>query len=101
MTTTATTATDVASTRTKPVDGAAAVDVARRRASEWYALAACGAFWAVFAWRSAASPSGRRFTLFDDAMISMRYGQTLADGHGFVWYPGAPKVEGYTNPLWT
>jgi len=43
----------------------------------------------------------RRFTLFDDAMISMSYARTMADGHGLVWYPGAPLVEGITNPLWT
>ena len=35
-------------------------------------------------------------------MISMRYAQNLAAGHGLVWNPGEmPPVEGYTNLLWT
>jgi hypothetical protein len=41
------------------------------------------------------------FTLFDDAMISMRYARNLADGHGLLWNPGQAPVEGYTNFLWT
>jgi hypothetical protein len=41
------------------------------------------------------------YTLFDDEMISMRYARNLAGGHGLVWNPGEPPVEGYTNPLWT
>jgi hypothetical protein len=41
------------------------------------------------------------FTLFDDAMISMRYARNLAEGHGLVWNVGQPPVEGYTNFLWT
>lgn len=42
----------------------------------------------------------RYYVLFDDAMISMQYAKTLADGHGLVWYPGAERVEGFSNPLW-
>ena len=42
----------------------------------------------------------RFFALWDDAMISMRYGRNLARGLGLVWNPGE-YVEGYTNPLWT
>jgi arabinofuranosyltransferase len=41
----------------------------------------------------------RYYVLFDDAMISMRYGQNLAGGYGPVWNPGE-RVEGFTNPLW-
>lgn len=40
----------------------------------------------------------RYYALFDDAMISMRYAQHLADGHGLVWNRGE-RVEGYTNLL--
>jgi len=40
-------------------------------------------------------------SLFDDAMISMSYARTLASGKGLIWYPGAPRVEGITNLLWT
>ncbi|WP_309714848.1 hypothetical protein [Armatimonas sp.] len=42
----------------------------------------------------------RFFTLFDDAMISLRYARNLAYGDGLVWNPGE-RVEGITNPLWT
>jgi hypothetical protein len=41
-------------------------------------------------------------TLFDDALISMRYAHNLVSGHGLVWNPGEnPPVEGYTNLAWT
>jgi hypothetical protein len=43
----------------------------------------------------------RYFSLFDDAMISMRYAKNFASGHGLVWNPGGERVEGFTNPLWT
>ena len=43
---------------------------------------------------------GLRFTLFDDAMISMGYARTLAETGEFVWFAGAPRVQGITNPLW-
>jgi len=43
----------------------------------------------------------RYFTLVDDAMISMRYAQHLAQGHGFVWNIGEKPVEGFTNLGWT
>jgi len=45
--------------------------------------------------------AGVQLPLFDDAMISMTYARTLAEGHGLVWYPGAEPVEGFTNLLWT
>ena len=35
----------------------------------------------------------------DDAYISLRYADNLAAGHGFVWNPGGPRVEGFINPL--
>lgn len=42
---------------------------------------------------------GRRyFSLFDDAMISMRYAWNLSHGNGLVWNPGQ-RVEGYSNLL--
>lgn len=43
---------------------------------------------------------GRYFSLFDDAMISMRYGWNLANGNGLVWNVGE-RVEGITNTLMT
>jgi hypothetical protein len=56
----------------------------------------------ILEWQSSENKWGsRRFTLFDDAMISMDYGRTLARTGQFVWFPGAPRVQGFTNPLWT
>lgn len=51
----------------------------------------------VRAWETA----GNRFTLFDDAMISMSYGRTLAETGQWTWFPGGARVQGFTNPLWT
>lgn len=42
----------------------------------------------------------RYFSLFDDAMISMRYAWNFSHGNGLVWNPGE-RVEGYTNFLMT
>lgn len=42
----------------------------------------------------------RHFLLADDQMISMTYAKNLIAGNGFVWFKGAPRVEGVTNPLW-
>ena len=39
-------------------------------------------------------------SLFDDAMISMRYAWNLANGNGLVWNPGE-YVQGYSNLLMT
>lgn len=65
-------------------------------------LVGLAAFSAVFVWRASFTQGGSiRFSLFDDAMISMRYARNLATGHGLAWnHHGAP-VEGYTNLLWT
>ena len=35
----------------------------------------------------------------DDSWISVRYAENLANGDGFVWNPGGPRVEGFSNPL--
>jgi arabinofuranosyltransferase len=37
----------------------------------------------------------------DDSYISYRYASHFAEGHGMVFNPGEPPVEGYTNFLWT
>jgi hypothetical protein len=44
---------------------------------------------------------GRVYGLADDVYISACFGRTLFSGHGFVWYPGAPRIEGISNPLWS
>lgn len=55
----------------------------------------------LFVWNTSFVVGGvRYFSLFDDAMISMRYAENLAHGFGAVFNPGCPPVEGYTNPLW-
>ncbi|MFC1800137.1 hypothetical protein ACFL2Z_04415 [Candidatus Eisenbacteria bacterium] len=57
---------------------------------------------ALFIYRTSFVIEGERyFSLFDDAMISMRYARNLASGHGLVWNPGGDRMEGYTNLLWT
>ena len=58
---------------------------------------------AAFTIRASFAPTGRglRFTLFDDAMISMGYARTLVETGEWVWFPGADRVQGITNPLWT
>lgn len=35
----------------------------------------------------------------DDSWISVRYAENLASGAGFVWNPGGPRAEGFSNPL--
>lgn len=37
----------------------------------------------------------------EDSAISFAYARNLADGEGLVAYPGAERVEGYSNALWT
>jgi hypothetical protein len=57
---------------------------------------------AVFIARSAFHvQGGTAFSLFDDAMISMRFARNLAAGHGLRWNVGGRPVEGYSNLLWT
>src|SRR4051812_33138351 len=82
-----------------------AVDVGRdTRRSWWFVViaAATAVFGIVFVVRSQA-PQGVRShsSLFDDAMISMRYARNLAHGHGLVWNVGESPIEGFSNPLWT
>ncbi|QWF82289.1 hypothetical protein HUW46_05726 [Amycolatopsis sp. CA-230715] len=39
--------------------------------------------------------------LVDDAAITFAYARSFADGLGPVVAPGAPPVEGFSNPTWT
>ena len=64
-------------------------------------IAALFVLWALyFIFRSSfiATDGRRYFSLFDDAMISMRYAWNASHGIGLVWNPGE-RVEGYTNLL--
>ena len=36
----------------------------------------------------------------EDAFIAFSFAKNLASGHGLVWNPGEPPVEGYTDFLW-
>jgi hypothetical protein len=76
--------------------------MAQRARGELLALVPGLLFLMSFVWRAGFdTPSGRQFTLFDDAMISMTYARTLAETGEWVWFPGADRVQGITNPLWT
>src|SRR5574341_2654005 len=64
-------------------------------------LLAAGLLYLVFILRTGFGIKGQTyFTLIDDAMISMRYAQHLAQGYGFVWNIGEKPVEGFTNLGW-
>lgn len=56
----------------------------------------------VFIWQTSftAIDGQRYFSLFDDAMISMRYAWNLSHGVGLVWN-ASERVEGYSNLLMT
>lgn len=77
--------------------------LARRQAAQVTIAAAFSAWSAAFIVRSSfVGIDGRRhFSLFDDAMISMRYAWNLSHGHGLVWNVGQQPVEGFTNLLMT
>jgi arabinofuranosyltransferase len=73
-----------------------------KRSAALYVLGASALACGVFIARASFVANGELyFSLFDDAMISMRFASNLAAGHGLVWNPGRPPVEGYSNFLWT
>jgi hypothetical protein len=39
--------------------------------------------------------------LIDDAAICFAYARNVAQGHGFVPFPGGERVEGVSDPTWT
>lgn len=45
-------------------------------------------------------PTGLTWGLADDAYITADFARTLAHGGGPRWYEGAPKIEGFSSPLW-
>ncbi|HEX6101820.1 MAG TPA: hypothetical protein VF031_02115, partial [Alphaproteobacteria bacterium] len=68
-------------------------DAARRR-RVMLGLVCLAAFYvAVLAWRF------RDFAV-DDAYIGFAFLRNLLEGHGFVFHPGGPAVEGVTNIGW-
>ena len=76
----------------------------KKKSNLLFALAvALFVLWADFfiARTSFTAVDGKRYySLFDDAMISMRYAWNFSHGYGLVWNPGE-LVEGYTNFLMT
>lgn len=50
---------------------------------------------------SVESNTGRIYTLSDDIMISMSYAKTFINSGELIWYEGSPRVQGYTNFLYT
>jgi hypothetical protein len=62
-------------------------------------LAAYCAWGLLYIQRTSFLVEGERvYTLWDDAMISMRYARNLADGRGFTWNGDSERVQGFTNP---
>jgi hypothetical protein len=81
----------------------AATPVSRSRIAE-FAFALLVVAYCLYAgwfiYRTSFIVDGERFfSLFDDAMISMRYAENLTEGRGLVWNVGE-RVEGFTNLLW-
>lgn len=63
------------------------------------------AFWIFIEWKTLesfhfATKFGAIWGVADDVYISADFGRTLAEGGGPRWFPGAPKVEGFTSPAW-
>ncbi len=76
----------------RPVHGTATAVRQVPAPLQWSVLAlSCGVFLAL-GWRL-------RGFVTDDAWISVRYAENLAQGAGPVWNPGGPRVEGFSNPL--
>ncbi len=68
----------------------------RAKSKRVIALALIAASFAIYAFHS----SSLIDYAYDDAFISFRYAENLANGHGLVYNVGE-RVEGYTNFLWT
>ena len=66
-----------------------------------YGGTAVALVWCVLALRFyRAFVSDQAWAMSDDVYISASAARSLAEGYGPVWYPGAPRVEGFSNPLW-
>ena len=69
------------------------------RALLWLLLAAYCAWGLVYVQRTSFVVDGVRvYSLWDDAMISMRYARNLADGRGLTWNGDSERVQGFTDP---
>ncbi len=68
-------------------------EAARRRRAVALLLALALLYVVGFAWRA-------RELVVDDAYIGFVFLRNLLEGHGFVFHPGGPAVEGVTNIGW-
>ncbi|MFI9407119.1 hypothetical protein [Nocardia sp. NPDC052316] len=69
----------------------------QRDGRSWLALSAALLGGAVLlGWRASAYGNW----IVDDAGITFAYARSVADGLGPVLQPGAPSVEGFSNPTW-
>ena len=70
-----------------------------RRQTVWIAIFAIAALlYTIFIIRCTFVVGDQRgLTLFDDAMISMRYARNLVEHGELTWNVGDAYVEGYTN----
>ena len=71
------------------------------RSRRWLpAILAATILWGgLYVYRTSFVSEGERyFSLWDDAMISMRYARNLQEGHGLVWNAGGERVMGISNP---
>jgi hypothetical protein len=64
----------------------------------WLALALCWCALLLRFYRAFVSEDA--WGLSDDVYISASAARSLLEGYGPVWYPDAPRVEGFSNPLW-
>ena len=55
----------------------------------------------LFFTSSVVSDGARIYTLSDDIMISMSYAKTFINSGELIWYDGSPRVQGFTNFLYT
>ena len=53
-----------------------------------------------FLTRHHVTPLGTAWGVADDVYITADFARTFANGGGPVWYEGAPRVEGFSSPLW-
>lgn len=88
----------VALLRRRPAAGAAPEPDRAPAASRlgWLGIGLMAAFAAAMALSSILLD---RHRVYDDAYMSFRYAQHLAEGVGLRWNPGEAPVEGYTNLL--
>jgi hypothetical protein len=64
-------------------------------AFSWLAVAA-----RMFSAYRLQTPTGPIWAVADDMYISASFARSLVEGDGLRWYAHAPKVEGYSNPMW-